>query len=369
MRKKIIQCRWIFMLCVGAVCIYCFPRLIFSQPPQNVDGMFKSWDKNNDGVLIREEVPFGPRQQFDRIDRNRDGRITLEEHLAPRPPHVDMRERPKLPESVTRHVIQQTWPQEPDGFDREYFVRLPAHGNRFPIVILLHGNGGMAKSMIGNWSNQFPQHCIVSPQGYAKSWNISNERSKAPDVAFVISVLNDMAHRYPSANQNDISLIGFSNGAGLVYRLLIEGGDIRGIQNAIAFVSSMTSGQYRERSFWKRSNESGDMYDTAVIPVGQKSILTIHGTADTVVPYYGGRGPGGTHLSAQDTAYAWALAQGFEGSRIPDNEGVSCGQGLVRYEYASARVSHIKIVGGRHGLGQERNTIETIIRQMLDAKE
>lgn len=354
---------------MGAVCIHCFPSLSFCQNVQTPVRSFKAWDENNDGVLIREEVPIGLRQQFDRIDRNHDGQITLNEHMAGRPQPMDFDESQQVPERMNRHLIHQTWPQEPDGFDREYFVSVPSSSKRFPIVMLLHGNGGSAKSMVRNWSIQFPQYVIVSPQGYAKSWNISKERSKAPDVAFIVSVLNDIAHRYPSANQHDISLIGFSNGAGMVYRLLIEGEKIKGIRNAIAFVSSMTSGQYHDRSFWKRSDESSDVYDTSVIPVGKKNILTIHGTADNVVPYYGGRGPGGMHLSAQDTAYAWALAQGFEGSRIPDNEGMPCGDHLVRYDYSSAHVSHIKIVGGRHGIGSERTTIQSIMSQILKREE
>ena len=42
---------------------------------------FKNWDKNGDGFLVPLEVPEGPREIFNNVDRNKDGKVTLEEHL------------------------------------------------------------------------------------------------------------------------------------------------------------------------------------------------------------------------------------------------------------------------------------------------
>ena len=42
---------------------------------------FKNWDKNGDGFLIPSEVPEGPRENFNNVDRNKDGKVTLDEHL------------------------------------------------------------------------------------------------------------------------------------------------------------------------------------------------------------------------------------------------------------------------------------------------
>ena len=69
--------------------------------------MFRSWDKNRDGVLERQEIPPGPRKIFDRVDRDQDGRITLVEHLAatasqPGPPTTETAGKP------TRHTIRQS---------------------------------------------------------------------------------------------------------------------------------------------------------------------------------------------------------------------------------------------------------------------
>ena len=42
---------------------------------------FKGWDKNGDGFLVPSEVPEGPRKLFEKVDKNGDGKVTLDEHL------------------------------------------------------------------------------------------------------------------------------------------------------------------------------------------------------------------------------------------------------------------------------------------------
>jgi hypothetical protein len=84
-----------------------------------------------------------------------------------------------------------------------------------------------------------------------------------------------------------------------------------------------------------------------------------------VVPYGGGRGPGGIHLSAQESAYAWANARGFPGAPIPDTQGERIAGGLFRYTYPKAGVTHLKIPGGRHGLGTAHRVVDPLIDAFL----
>ena len=342
---------------------------VSAETPTVADRYFSSLDTNRDGVLTREEVPPGPRRLFDRIDRNGDGRVTLEEHRAGgrrSPPNIENLGQGKASASLVHHSIRQTWAQEPDGFERPYTIKLPIKKSaRWPIVILLHGNGGEGARMIGNWPALLSGWLVVAPQGYERSWNVSTERSKAPDVIFVEKVITDVCRRYPQADRSRISLIGSSNGAGMVYRLLIELDDSLNIENAVALVSSLTTGQYREGRFWTRSDEASQDYDSPTRPTGKRRLLTVHGTADSVVPYAGGRGPGGTHLSAQQTAYAWALFQGYEGAARHDSQGQPCGKNLLRYDYPAADVTHIKVIDGRHGLGPAQGEVRQFIATML----
>ena len=63
---------------------------------------------------------------------------------------------------------------------------------------------------------------IVSAEGYERSWNIYREASKADDVHFILALIDKIGLEVPAADMNNVNIIGTSNGAGLLYRLIIE---------------------------------------------------------------------------------------------------------------------------------------------------
>ena len=337
---------------------------------------FRVWDKNRDGLLERSEVPPGPRRIFGKVDRNQDGKISLSEHLAAtsgQPPRASA----TASDEVKQHTIRQKWSQEKNGFNREFFVHVPtttqqasgiSASESWPITFVFHGNGGTARRTIGQWPRLLQGHLIVSPQGYQRSWNISDEKSKAPDVEFFKLMVEDIEKKYPKADRSKISLIGFSNGAGFIFRLLIELDGKISITNAVPLVSSMIEQQYHDQKFWKRSDASTSNYNLNTIPVGKRNLLTIHGTADRVVPYAGGmRGPHAKHLSAQQTAYAWAQQQGFRGNRIADTAGKPLNKDIIRYNYAEAKVTHLKVLDGGHGFGPVSQQVNEMVRDFIQS--
>ena len=137
---------------------------------------FKNWDKNGDGFLVPLEVPEGPREIFNNVDRNKDGKVTLEEHLLATvgPEEKDKRKVRKPDTSqFKRHVIRQSWDQEKDGYDREYYVSVPEKDkSKIPVLFVFHGGGGQAINMIRGWSRRFSDYLVVSPQGYKKEVGI-----------------------------------------------------------------------------------------------------------------------------------------------------------------------------------------------------
>ena len=365
--SKIFSISWCWcLLCVPLFTSF-KPYFVFGQGDVRAAGKFQTWDVNKDGVLTREEVPAGPRRMFERVDTNSDGKITLEEHRSGgRQPDRNTPTDFDKKQNALRCTIRQAWVQEPTGIEREYIVRPAKNDTRScPITILFHGNGGSAEPMIRNWDRTLTDHILVAAQGYENSWNITKERSKAPDVDFVEMIVEEVLKRYPQADESQISLIGSSNGAGMVYRLLIEMNDSVRIKNAIAFVSSLTESQYHDEQFWKRTDETTSRYDRAVELSERRRIITVHGSADSVVPYDGGRGPGGAHLSAQGSAYAWAVAQGYRGDKRPDVEGKPCGEKLFMYDYPEGGVTHIKVLDGRHGLGPGGASVKPLLVKML----
>ena len=50
---------------------------------------------------------------------------------------------------------------------------------------------------------------------------MNNERSKADDVGFILKLITKVLEKEPSADEQNVNLIGTSNGAALIYRIII----------------------------------------------------------------------------------------------------------------------------------------------------
>ena len=121
-------------------------------------------------------------------------------------------------------TIRQRWSQEPQGFDREAILKLPqalpGNGQKLPLVVDLHGNGGQASVRRLNFLGD--DAVVVAPNGYQRSWNVYNEKSKADDVSFILELIKKVVDENPVVNRSDVTIMGTSNGAAMIYRLLLE---------------------------------------------------------------------------------------------------------------------------------------------------
>jgi len=246
--------------------------------------------------------------------------------------------------------VMQTWSQEPNGYERTAEILVPASSTKLPVVIDLHGSGGNAN--LQRMSKFLTKSIIVAAQGYANQWNIVKENTKAPDVEFMERLIQEIG-QYQQADMEDVTVIGTSNGAGMISRMLIEMKNPRAFKRVIPMVSCLTENQYHDGSFWMPSNDdngSPTNFDIAVVPDSPgPEVIYFHGTEDATIPYYGGKALGLNFIGAQQTTYAYAQAFGFTGPQIADEDGETIQTGVTKYEYNGAsKVVHYKMEGLGH---------------------
>ena len=248
--------------------------------------------------------------------------------------------------------INQTWAQQRAGFVRTAAVLVPSGSGPFPVVVMLHGNGGNS-SFINSMGTNLNSAIRVAPNGYLTSWNVDNEASKAPDVAFIRDLIA-LLKTYDNVDAGRIAIYGSSNGAGMTNRLLIEL-DVNSFQRAACRVSQMITKMHHNGSFWFNASGS-NTYDQQITPANGRRIISISGTADTIVPYAGGSGAGTFFMHCQESIYRFAQAMGETSAQLTDAAGVP-GNGangysapFVKYSYRNGQVVHYKLVGGTHGL-------------------
>lgn len=161
-----------------------------------------------------------------------------------------------------------------------------------PLVIVLGGVGNTGESMVG--ATMFDRVAdreglvVAYPEGINQTWNagyccLGGAASGPDDVGFLSQVLDDVA-----ANNNidatRVYAVGVSAGAMMAYRLACE------VAERIVGVGSV----------------AGAMIIDDCQPSRPVSVIEIHGTADGLVPYEGGRTAGG---ATQPSPPAPAVAQ------------------------------------------------------------
>lgn len=136
---------------------------------------------------------------------------------------------------------------EVNGTKRHYAVhvpnRVPVNGVAYPVVVMLHGGGGTSRAAAyeTGWNAKADKtgFIVVYPDALARDparkshfsknpqlWNDGSARLQpnqkpTDDIAFINALLDDMQKRFPT-DPRRIYVTGFSNGAGMAFRIASE---------------------------------------------------------------------------------------------------------------------------------------------------
>ena len=259
--------------------------------------------------------------------------------------------------------IVQKWSQEPNGYARKIYVKVPDKKlEKYPVVIVLHGNGGNASTFVNKF-NYINNQVIIAPQGYQKSWNIRKEKSKAPDINFIAETISHLK-KMKNIDHENISIFGSSNGSALVNQLLIEFKD-ESFKKAICRVSQLNSFQYHDSKFWAQSENN--LFNIPSIPKQGRKILCLAGSNDRIANYHGGQGVlGYVFLNAQNSAYILAKAMGYNGLEITDDLSEEGPENFFKYSYLDDQVVHYRLQGAGHGFREMNSHANQIIKEFIE---
>ena len=235
------------------------------------------------------------------------------------------------------------------GVKRSAVLHLPpvAAGRAFPLVIALHGygdNGASFERETGLDTVADRDHfAALYPSSLGPTWQING---RPRDVQFISSLL-DTVQSQACVDPLRIYAMGVSNGGGMAAVLGCE------LSYRIAAIAPIAGG-YRSLP--------------ACAPGRPVSLLEVHGTADTTVPYSGQPSTGAGDVLAY--VFGWVFRDGC--SQTPIKQKVADHALLYRWSGCGggAVVEHLRIYGGGHGLpGAVSSQISSGNRTTIDGIE
>ena len=245
-----------------------------------------------------------------------------------------------------------------DGYKRTYYVYKPhdrvLKNRKVPLLFVLHGGGGVAKTMPYHTKYQFHKlankegFIIVFPQGVDKQWNGGRDakiypamanaapfREQLDDVGFLTKIVSKVSQIH-DIDPRRIFTCGMSNGGFMSNRLVCERPDI--FRAAGVVTAQMDT-----------------CYVNQCNPGRPVSLMIFNGTADKAVPYHGGDvgGKRGHVISTQDYVNFWLAKNNCSTYKntqdFPDKDGD--GVWATRDTYENCKGNNQVILYTIHGGG------------------
>ena len=240
-----------------------------------------------------------------------------------------------------------------------------------PIVLYLHGAGGTIEEFPGTTGVHSAGYIGVYPQG-EDGWNTNPKDindcpwddfgcTEDPDEGdFIASIISHLRSLGAGGN---VYAVGFSNGSALAHRLAANAGPSLPIKGIVGMVANMLASPTRSGPGVLNYNQPGNSGNT--LPV---SVLSVMGTADTLIPYNGGSsevfqvegGDAFQFLPSLDAMQIWAQHNSCGGANSPETSeqqwSMDGRSGVAtRFVYTNCPngvlVEHYAVQGGGHGSG------------------
>lgn len=233
-----------------------------------------------------------------------------------------------------------------DGVARNYRVFVPPTLDRSraaPLVVVLHGGGNSVddtvKATLFDRQAADGDFIVAYPEGTRRDWNAGTCCGSAPsrkvdDVGFLTRVLDQVEadHKVDPAR---VFVAGVSNGAMMAYRFACERAD------RVTAVGSV----------------AGAVTVDGCQPSRPVSVIELHGTADPLVPYNGGKpdvadavvaaAAGGPYTPTPDMIQRWAEVDGCPAPSPPTTAGPVTTASWAGCRDGSA-VTLVSVQGGGH---------------------
>ncbi|KAI5364131.1 putative alpha/Beta hydrolase, feruloyl esterase B/C/D [Septoria linicola] len=205
------------------------------------------------------------------------------------------------------------------GITRSFLLHIPTNYNinsARGLIFGFHGRGATAskQEVLSSFSDPYfnRDNLAVYPQGIDNQWQ-GDPEARTNDVQFTLDIIDYLAPRY-CINQDAIFSTGKSNGGG--FSLNIIACDPVASTRIAAFASN--SGAY-----YATTPSTGCAPLTVALPCnpGRSTvpILEIHGSADDVIPYYGGDRRGKCLPTVPHFVTEWAKRNGLGSTNITTN--------------------------------------------------
>jgi acetyl esterase/lipase len=304
-------------------CLICStPAPAADKAPQG-DARFKKWDRNSDGKLSRDELPKGLQKNFDRVDTDNSGFISVKEHQA-----VGARQRQtaRKPQSKNVNAIANIPYADNDNPRQMLDLFLPKtrkSDKPLPIVVFIHGGAWRAGNKNSGLRMVAPYVESGLYAGASIGYRLSQEAiwpAQIHDCKAAIRWLKANAKKH-NLDPERIAVWGTSAGGHLVAMLGVSG-DVKELEGKVGKnlkfdsrvtcvvnwfgpTDMLTIGKYPSRL----KHDAADSPESKLLggaihknepaarnasPVthaskGDSPVLTMHGTEDMTVPFNQGQ--------------------------------------------------------------------------------